>query len=476
MPLDSHRYRPRQHQRALRLQRSFGRQRPSAGHERVTPAGQPGCPHDPAPSLAAARLPGATRPAEGLRVALAGGSLGGLTAAVLLAELGCDVRVFERSASELLGRGVGIVVHPITVRFLVERRGLDLAAISTGTAEWVYVAADGSVVHAEPCAYRFTAWNTLYRALRACLPADRYMLAHPLADLGPHECGVRARFGSRLVDTDLLVGADGSQSTTRSLLLPGVEPNYSGYVGWRGTLPEAELGERTRAALADAITYHLTGDSHILAYPIPSMDGSVAIGDRLMNFVWYRDIAPGPCLDALMTDREGVRRDLSVPPGMVAEEAVAELHAAARRLPPALAELVTRVQDPFVQRVVDVTAPRMAFGRVCLIGDAAFTARPHAAAGTAKAAADAWALAGALAGAGGDVELALRAWEPGQLELGRSLVDRSRRIGERYQRAGAADPSDRRLRFGLREPGDSQVAIGGGLRPESASKTRNLAR
>ena len=41
-------------------------------------------------------------------------------------------------------------------------------------------------------------------------------------------------------------------------------------------------------------------------------------------------------------------------------------------------------------------APRMAFGRLCLIGDAAFVARPHAAAGTAKAAEDGWQLARAL--------------------------------------------------------------------------------
>ena len=49
----------------------------------------------------------------------------------------------------------------------------------------------------------------------------------------------------------------------------------------------------------------------------------------------------------------------------------------------------------------------MAFGRVCLLGDAAFALRPHAAAGTAKAAADAWALAEALAASGGDLQAAL---------------------------------------------------------------------
>jgi 2,6-dihydroxypyridine 3-monooxygenase len=397
---------------------------------------------------------------ESLRVAVAGGSLGGLTAAVLLHELGCDVHVYERSASELLGRGVGIVVHPITVRYLVERRGLDLGAISTGTAEWVYLAADGSLLHAEPCAYRFTGWNTLYRALRDSFPAGRYHLGAPLERFGQKSTLVHAEFGGRRVEADLLVAADGAHSTARSLLVPGSAPRYSGYVGWRGILPESELGAGARAALGDAIVYHWTGSSHVLTYPIPAADGSVERGRRLMNFVWYRNVAAGPELDALMTDRDGVRRELSVPPGAVAPAEVAELQRAAERLPPVVAELVTGVPDPFVQQVVDVTVPRMAFGAACLIGDAAFVARPHAAAGTAKAAADGWALAQALAAAGFDPAEALRRWEPPQLEVGRALVERSRAMGERYQVSGDADVADPFFRFGLRRPGDSQISPG----------------
>ncbi len=66
------------------------------------------------------------------------------------------------------------------------------------------------------------------------------------------------------------------------------------------------------------------------------------------------------------------------------------------------------------ETVRDVAVPRMAFGRVAVMGDAAFAARPHAAAGTAKAAADAWALAAAVAATGGDVPTALARWEPGR--------------------------------------------------------------
>jgi 2,6-dihydroxypyridine 3-monooxygenase len=103
--------------------------------------------------------------------------------------------------------------------------------------------------------------------------------------------------------------------------------------------------------------------------------------------------------------------------------------------------------------ICDVAVDRMAFGRVCLIGDAAFALRPHAAAGTAKAAADAWALAAALQAAGGDVEEALPGWERGQLELGRAVLERTRRNGDKSQFEGTWRPGDPELVFGLYEPG-----------------------
>ena len=80
---------------------------------------------------------------------------------------------------------------------------------------------------------------------------------------------------------------------------------------------------RTRAALDDAITYFVYANSHILVYPIPGRDGSVAPGERLINVVWYRNYLAGDDLDDLLLDANGIRREVSVPPGL--------LRAAARR-------------------------------------------------------------------------------------------------------------------------------------------------
>jgi 2,6-dihydroxypyridine 3-monooxygenase len=95
----------------------------------------------------------------------------------------------------------------------------------------------------------------------------------------------------------------------------------------------------------------------------------------------------------------------------------------------------------------------MAQGRVALIGDAACSARPHAAAGTAKAAADGWALAAALHDADGDITAALAKWEPGQLELSESLLARVVSMGTRSQVTNTWTPGDPELRFGLYGPG-----------------------
>jgi 2,6-dihydroxypyridine 3-monooxygenase len=388
------------------------------------------------------------------RVAVIGGSLGGLTAALVLRDAGCDVDVFERSPSKLESRGAGIVLMPVTMRYLHERRGVRVEAISTSAERLWYADAGGGAVYEEPCRYRFTAWNTLQRALLECFDPDCYHLGEAMTALDQDGDGAWVTLdGGRRARFDLVVCADGVSSTARRLLLPDVQPRYAGYVAWRGTVPESEMSAAGLAPLSASFTYHLTRPGHIVAYPIPAVDGSVAPGRRLMNFVWYRNLPGGEPLDAVLTDREGVRRELSIPAGGLQDRFAGELREAAAALPPALREVVERTEQPFIQAILDLEVPRMVFGRVCLIGDAAFVARPHAGAGTAKAAADAWGLAERLRDSGGDVDAALGAWEPVQLLMGSRLVARVRDMGDRSQFDGTWRPGDPALRLGLWGPG-----------------------
>jgi 2,6-dihydroxypyridine 3-monooxygenase len=398
-------------------------------------------------------LPEGSRP----RVAVIGGSLIGLTTALVLRDIGCDVDVYERSRSPLEGRGVGIVLHPMTVRYLLDHALLDLAAVSTSAGYHRYLADDGSVLSEDARRHHFTGYNTLYGTLLEAFGRERYHLDHEATALTqtPHQ--VELSFsGGRTATAHLVVAADGVSSFARRTMLPGVQQRYGGYVAWRGVVDEAELTPETFAALDDSLTYYVRPGTHALTYPIPNYDGAVEPGHRLMNLVWYRNVAEGQPLADLLTDRSGRRRDVSLPPGAVRDEFLAELRATAGSdLPPALAEVVVKSSAPFLQVMIDVEVPQMAFGRVCLVGDAAFSVRPHAAAATAKGADDVWALATALSEAGGDVPMALRLWEPAQLELGRALLARNRELGEGAQFRNDWVPGDPALTFGLRTPGDS---------------------
>jgi 2,6-dihydroxypyridine 3-monooxygenase len=382
-----------------------------------------------------------------------GGSLGGLTSALLLRDLDCEVDVYERSAARLSGFGAGIVVHEATIRYFKERAKTSLEGICVPAGFLRFVDAGGRVAREEPCPYEFTAWSTLYRNLLDLFGPDRYHRGCDLIGFDQNDAGVELRFADgRLERCELLVCADGILSTARSLLCPEAQPKYAGYVGWRGTVEEGELSLQSAALLRNSITYGVIERSHILSYPIPSVDGSTDPGERLINFVWYRNLDENDGLTELMTDRHGRSRQISIHPGEVQERHVAELReTASTQLPTAFAEMVL-LAEPFVQVIVDLTTPSMAFGRVCLLGDAAFAARPHAAAGTAKAAENAWKLAEAV-GRNESVEQALQDWEPAQLELGRRLVERSRQIGTRYQVLSNSAPEDPKLRFGLYGPG-----------------------
>ena len=101
---------------------------------------------------------------------------------------------------------------------------------------------------------------------------------------------------------------------------------------------------------------------------------------------------------------------------------------AARLLPPSLAAAVAATEQPFVQGVFDYETPLMANGRMVLIGDAAFVARPHTAMGVAKAAGDAMALVAHLSRK--PIVEALRAFHEERLPVGASIVAYGRRLGE----------------------------------------------
>lgn len=389
------------------------------------------------------------------RIAVIGGSIAGLTAANVLRDAGCDVDVYERSSTFLSGFGTGIVVQPELVRYLLERTSTTLDDISVPSHEMRYFdAATGDSKGEVDARWRFTAYNAVYQKLLDAFGTARYHLDKELVGVEPGLEQSTATFADGTeVTADLLVCADGGGSVARSQLLDK-RPEYAGYVTWRGMVDEADVSQETWDFFQDAFTYGLLPDGHIIAYPIShvSSQGEVT-GDTRLNFQWYWNVEPGDELDALMTGNDGGRRPVSVHfRALAASNLEAFRTRAANQLAPAFRELITGAAKPFVTVVADADVPQMAFDRIALIGDAAFTPRPHAAAGAAKAAADAWTLAERLVEYSGDVQQALEAWEPERLAVGQAYLAKVRAMASALQHGGDFPPGSPQFRFGLPTP------------------------
>ena len=373
----------------------------------------------------------------GPRVAVIGGSLAGLSAAVVLARIGYEVAVYEQSAGPLSSRGAGIVLQP-DVELLLDQFGVvDPARIATSCSERQYLRVDGSAETSLAMPQRFTAWNALYRHLRAAVGDERHHAGRRVSAVRDGEQTATLKFadGERS-EVDLVVAADGWNSSVRRASLPDVEPVYAGYVAWRGVAQERDLPAEVLDVFTDRFTFFEAPDGgHCLCYLVPGSDGELEPGSRRLNWVWYVNVDPGADLDFQLTDARGQRGELSLSPRGASDQFLMLVRARARMmLPQVFAELVICTREPFVQSIVDLASPRMAWQRVCLLGDAAFVPRPHTAASTSKAAGDVLALAGALhhAGAGNEPE-ALRRWEPERLAVGRDLGEHGRQLGLRSQ-------------------------------------------
>jgi 2-polyprenyl-6-methoxyphenol hydroxylase-like FAD-dependent oxidoreductase len=166
---------------------------------------------------------------------------------------------------------------------------------------------------------------------------------------------------------------------------------------------------------------------------IPGAAGERERGKRRLNWVWYWNV-PESELSALTTGRDGRLHDFSVPPGQVSAQFLARQNAVADELlAPPFRALWQATRNPFLQPILDLAVPRMVFDQALLLGDAAFVPRPHTAASTSKAAANAIGLGETIRASSGDLDRALGKWESAQLTLGRQLEAQGRMLGNRSQ-------------------------------------------
>jgi salicylate hydroxylase len=334
-----------------------------------------------------------------MRVGIAGGGLGGLSAALFLLRAGVgDVRVFEQQSA--LGEiGAGIQVAPNAVR-LLQRLGLKeaLRAASVPFEDaWEFRRwQDGRVLFSQTFGAageaRFGApYIAIHRAdllgvLAAALPAG-------VVSLGKHVSGVEGdRFvfadGSLSDAFDVLVGADGIHSAVRDVVAGPGSPVFTGLAAYRALVPADEAPAFARRPVC---SIWLGPGRHFVHYPVS--------GGAYVNLV-----TANPAGDW--------RTESWTAPGRVADflaefagwnEAVLQLIGAARET----RRYAFYAREPITTWVA---------GRVALLGDAAHPMLPFFAQGAGQTIEDGAVLARCLANRPDDVTAALRRYEALRVE------------------------------------------------------------
>jgi 2-polyprenyl-6-methoxyphenol hydroxylase-like FAD-dependent oxidoreductase len=359
-----------------------------------------------------------------------GGSLVGLIAGNLFHRMGWDTRVFERTTGVLEGRGAGITILPGLVEAF-QAAGVNQECYGIELPERIALDGAGRVVAQRAFSQVMTSWRRLYDFLKAVFPAERYHSGMTLERVEQTSDKVTARFsGGERVDADLLIAADGLRSTVRTQLLPELKPFYPGYVAWRCLADESALSASTHSQLFERYTVCVAPGEQGIGYPVPGPGHSMEPGRRQYNVVWYHPVEEANELPRLMTDDTGRYHANGIPPSLISVRVREEMCTMAREvLAPQFAEAIERAKLVFFQPIVDLESPRLVFGRAVVIGDAAFTARPHVAMGVPKGGGDAIALAESIRRSGDDYLSGLQAFEAERLRIGGVIVARGRYLG-----------------------------------------------
>jgi len=361
------------------------------------------------------------------RAVIIGGSMSGLFTAAFLRRIGWDTDVYERSTVELVGRGAGIVTHPELLEAL-HKSGAGTLELGVQVENRITLDRGGRVIGEKHLPQIVTSWDRLQRLMRETIDEAHYHLGHTFERVEQGDSGVVVHFADgRSEQAELLIGGDGIRSSVRARVAPTIQPIYSGYYIWRGTPHEADLSPETRSSIFPCFAFCLPEQNQIMGYPIAGPNNDLRPGHRRYNFIWYR-VGDAETLRQMCVDENGRQHEYSVPPPLIRKELIARMRAEAEELlPPQFLDCLTHMQ-PFFTPIYDFSTPRLVFGRVALVGDAAAAPRPHMGFGMSKAAGDAQALGEAL-GSHDDVDDGLAAYNAVRQPIGERIVQHGRKLG-----------------------------------------------
>jgi salicylate hydroxylase len=366
-------------------------------------------------------------------IVIAGGGVGGLTAALTLASIGRASLVLER-APEFFEVGAGLQLAPNATRIL---RDIGVLELLTGLAvapESIRIrrGADGADLAKISLAEVKKRYGAPYLAIhRADLLAALLERARDnslieirsdstLTGYIEDERGVAVTYRNggeyRRAACDALIGADGVRSMVRSRLydMEVDKPSYTGHTAWRTLLPAAELPEFMRLPVANL---WLGERAHIVHYPLRG--GSIVNVVALVEDSWRgNDVS----VDPNFWDHEGDWRFLANRFKDWAQQA----------------HEVIRPGDSWLRWPLfdRPPIPSWSRGRVALLGDAAHPMLPYLAQGAAQAIEDAKALADSFAGAPEDPCRALEIYSAARMARASRIQSASRAQGMIYHMSG----------------------------------------
>jgi len=377
--------------------------------------------------------------------------MSGLFSAAFLRRIGWDVDVYERSPVELVGRGAGITTHPELLEAL-QRSGAGTHNLGIEVQKRFAIDRQGRITAERPLRQILTSWDRLQRLLRATIDPAHYHLGRAFERVEQDGSGVRVHFTDGGIESaDIMIGGDGVRSTVRAHLAPELQPIYAGYYIWRGAPNESDLSPQTLQDIFPYFVFYLPPHQEVITYPIAGFNDDLRPGHRRYNFIWYR-AADAARLREMNVDANGVQHAFSVPPPLIRKELIEQMYADAREImPPVLLDCVMTMKQPFITPIYDFTAPRIVFGRVAMVGDAAANARPHMGFGVAKAGGDAQALANALRDHD-DIDTALQAYNALRQPIGNAIVLHSRKLGT-HMGVNLKTEEDRRMHALLQSDG-----------------------
>jgi salicylate hydroxylase len=367
--------------------------------------------------------------ASSRNIIIAGAGIGGLTAALAVAQSGFRVTLLEQS-ERLEETGAGVQLSPNATRILIalgletrlRRLAVAPAAVAVKTASGGELArlplgADAERRHGAPywSIHRGELQAALVEAVRAS-PDVELHLGTRVEDFVVHAHGISAACRRAAATADqqgiALVGADGLWSGLRTRLGHRVRPAFQQRTAWRTLVPADKIEAEFRG---DEVQLWLGQNAHLVHYPVK--------GGALINVV-------------------AIVEDQWAEPGWSAEGSADEL--LARYSPWNWAEPVREflaVPKRWQKWALYDLAPLRCWGDgpVTLLGDAAHPMLPFLAQGAAMAIEDAAVLAGCLARAPDDPAAAMRRYERARRWRTARVQRAARRNGRIYHlKAGEA--------------------------------------